>query len=650
MQTSGTAQPIITAPNSVSVTANTVTLISNITISDTNQPHVGNCSLLISCNSGSLMANGAIGGNSSSLSLDDSFTNCQKALALLTYTGKTIGSDVVTVALWNQLGLHSSLTIPVTVVVATVIAPSNLTAGTITSTSVAFKWTAPSLAVPFGYQIQYKVHGTSTWHNVIMPTTQTIGGLASGTSYDFQVLALTSGQVSSPILIASTTTVAPSGIPGDATGVKAFRVADMMERFGVNTFSSTSSTANVWGSYPADYTTASVIGAIKWLTGSSGMTVQVREYHYSGREAWQTAWCPAIQAATGSRFTMAIGANGSVTDTKSMMAMAAASSTGSGWLKWVEGINEPNTDFGSGGISAIDTIAMQQSIATSAIGLATHVYPVTVLGPSIVFGLPYPEGYIVPPYASAAQMATVVANSSMSNAHVYPPTQIDQDDGSGRGGTLKDIVQGFKAVYGTQPIMITEWHPTLYNSNNMNLNAKYDAYYAPCFFLSAFRENIQAWFWYALFDFGSVYLSGLFPVTGGVNPRPVAYTIQAMYTLTGDTGSTRHTFAPGMLNYTVTGLPAASNGAPNSGGQTMLFQNSAGTYFLYIWNAQVTPEGAAVPVTIKFPSHAMASVKEYKISDAASSTAPTTMVQNLTNVSSMTIQLNASVRLLVITY
>jgi hypothetical protein len=60
----------------------------------------------------------------------------------------------------------------------------------------------------------------------------------------------------------------------------------------------------------------------------------------------------------------------------------------------------------------------------------------------------------------------------------------------------------------------------------------------------------------------------------------------------------------------------------------------------------VDPGGAAMPVTINFNSHPMASVSEYNIS----STTPQTLVQSWSGTRSVTIQLDASVRLFVIHY
>lgn len=489
--------------------------------------------------------------------------------------------------------------------------------------------------------LSYRVNGTTTWTD-ISPTGTTF---VAGTVYDIQLTSVDStGRVSSSMLQA-TPSSSSGGLPGDTTGIQAKRIGDMLRRFGVNTFSSLSVTSNVWGAYPADYSTASVIAGLNWLTGTSGHTVQVREYHYNGRESIQTTWCPAVFAGTGAKITMAIGAGGGAADVTTLAGLASASHSGAGWMLRCEGINEPNNDFGSGAIPAATTISVQQALNTAVAGLGLEV-----CGPSIVFGLPYPEGYITPPYMTSAQLTSINAASVTGNAHLYPPGSPDQGDGSTRSSAMNDVWVGLRAVYASHPLIITEWHPTLYNSATHSLDPTYDAYYAPMFFLSAYREGFEAWFWYALLDYGTAYLSGLFPQTGGVAPRPVAYTIRAMFTLSPDTGASAMTFATTKLNYTVSGGQAPLSGQPNTGCQSMLFQGSDGTFYLYLWNSQVSPGGTAQNVTVAFPSHAMTSVKDYKITDTSSSTAPTTAIQNLSSVSSVTVSLNASVHLLVIHY
>lgn len=429
--------------------------------------------------------------------------------------------------------------------------------------------------------------------------------------------------------------IVPSTPP--ATGVQAHRIADLLMKFGVNTFSNTSPTLNQWGAWPADYTSASVIAGLNWLTAGSGLTIQVREYHRANYRSWQEPWCIAVHAATGAMFTLAPASSEGVATASSIVSMAAASAlSASPWVAQVEGNNEPNTDFGSGTMPTATVLDVQHIIATAPASIK-------VAGPSVVFGLPVPEGYITPAYLSAAQMTDIKANSGSANAHLYPPDQVDQEDGANRGGIMRDVVAGMKAAYGDKPITITEWHSTLFGSHGHNLDPVYDSYYCVCFLLSAFRENIDGYFWFALLDFGTTYMSGLFPKTGGIAPRPVANTIRALFTLTGDTGATKRTFVPGYLDYTVDGLTSVP-GLPNAGGQHMLFQNSGGTFFLFVWNAQSTPEGATTVVTVRF-GKSVTKVEDYKVSGAT----PTAIVQTLNNATLAVVPLNGSVHLLRIT-
>jgi hypothetical protein len=214
------------------------------------------------------------------------------------------------------------------------------------------------------------------------------------------------------------------------------------------------------------------------------------------------------------------------------------------------------------------------------------------------------------------------------------------------------VTTGLTNFYGAKQIMASEWHPTLYNTHSHILNPVYDAYYAPMGFLSFFRAGLVNWNWWALIDYATSQLAGLFagPIPAAANAKPAAYTIRAMYTLLGDTGAGKHTFAPGKINYTVTGGLAPTVGSPNTGFQTMLFQNSLGVFCLFAWCSQADPGGAGTPATIHFNSHVMTQVIDYKISDASSPTAPTTAVQTLSGVSSITVPGDGSVHMLIIHY
>ena len=124
--------------------------------------------------------------------------------------------------------------------------------------------------------------------------------------------------------------------PTPGTGVQAKRIADLIEAFGVNTFSSLDE-HNIWGSWPADYQPASVIAALRYIVGDTGFALRVREYHYAGRYEMQSQWLPQIVAAfPGTRVAICPGANANVSDVSTMFALASDPATG---IAWIEGLN-----------------------------------------------------------------------------------------------------------------------------------------------------------------------------------------------------------------------------------------------------------------------------------------------------------------------
>ncbi len=416
------------------------------------------------------------------------------------------------------------------------------------------------------------------------------------------------------------------------TGVQAGRIADLLEPFGGNTFSSLTADANLWGPWPADYSAPSVIAGMQYITNNSGLVMQGREYHYAGRESIQAPWLKQVTAATGAKFTMCVGSNGSSSDVASLRTLAADPANN---IAWTEGLNEPNWDNGGGAVPKATALAVQTALGA------------TSIGPSIVVGFPSPESWIAPGYLTATEAAQLAC--AFSNGHYYPSTLPDLDNGEGRGGEFDSLIQGLRKAYGAKPPMVTEWHPSLFNADATKRSSDaLDAYYAPITLLSAYRLGVRGMFWFSMFDWKdpsqSGYMKcGLFPKTGGVSPRPVASVLRALFTLTGDKGATKRTFAPGRLDYTISNLPPPVNTAsPHSGGQHDLFQASDGRFFLIVRNAQAAPGGTATPVTIRFPTSSRA-VKEYNITSGSM-----TPVQSISAPSSIISQLDASVRLFII--
>ena len=429
---------------------------------------------------------------------------------------------------------------------------------------------------------------------------------------------------------------APTSVPAPSpppTGTQASRIADLLSMTGANMFPSLVADQNVWGSYPADYTPATVIAAMEWLTNGSGVMPLGRVYFFAADLALLSTWLPQL-AATGMRFSVAIGANGGMADVPALLQLAANPANA---VAMIEGLNEPNNDFGSGVIPVAATIAVQAAL------WAGKPAGVKVAGPSIVFGLPYPEGYIAE-YATAAELAALTATMDVANGHFYPPALCDLDDGSGRGGAFADVVDGLGQCYPGKPLALTEFEPTLYLAGAPGGNATLDAYYLPLFLLSAFDKGIRTAVWFPLFDFGTAYTCGLFP-GNAANPRPAAWAIRKLHTLAGDPGATARTFTPGRLAYTVSGgAPPISAASPGTGLQTSLFQASDGRFFLFLCNAQVAPVGTTQTVTVTF-ARPPSSVSEYSID--GSPVAPVALATRATPGAWVT-GMDACVRLLVI--
>lgn len=667
--------PTVNAPATINVSTNSTTTVSGLSITDPwAQNNPGSMVVNLSVSTGKLVLSGASGSGTASLSYSGTLNQINSALATLAYSSTaSSGTATLTINPWNQAGNNSTTTATINITTGppppdtpTVNLPSavNVTANsttTITGISITDPWAQDNpgsmtvnVSVSEGTLALSGASGTETASISYSGTLSQINAALATLAYNAAASAGTATLTVNPWNQAgynstATTTIdigASSG-SGDASGTQAYRIADMMERFGVNTFA-----MNAGGPNPeyssGDYSPNDTIAAINWLTDGSGMAMYDREYHWDGYGTdptyitnLQSTWCPQVNSGAGVLFTMApaSGAPASAS-VDGIVQLAQQSASSSGWLKWIEGMNEPNQN----GISSSAALAAQQQLSAGAPA------GVGVVLPSITFGLPYPEQYTTSNYPTLANYITpssIAPYGTIANLHVYPSMEMDMDDGSNRKGELGDIATGFNIEWPGYPQLITEWHPTLYNSQGHSLDPAYDAYYAPMFILSGYiHYNFLGYIWYSLFDYSSSMQSGLF-VSDSTNPKQVASTIRAMYGLTGDHGASKHSFTPGKIDFGVSGLPApVNNSSPYTGGQYALFQNSTGTFFLYVWNGQADPGGATTPVTINFNSHAMTSVSEYNIS----STTPQTVLQSWSSTRSVTIPLDASVRLFVIQY
>lgn len=88
--------------------------------------------------------------------------------------------------------------------------PVGLTAGSITSSSIALTWTPPaSGGAPAGYTVQYRASGGATWltaSSTVPAASYALTALTAGTSYNLQVLATNAagaGAVSAPLSVST---------------------------------------------------------------------------------------------------------------------------------------------------------------------------------------------------------------------------------------------------------------------------------------------------------------------------------------------------------------------------------------------------------------------------------------------------------------
>ncbi|HEY6458794.1 MAG TPA: hypothetical protein VIY73_01550 [Polyangiaceae bacterium] len=414
-------------------------------------------------------------------------------------------------------------------------------------------------------------------------------------------------------------------VPSDPTGVSAYRIADMMEIFGANVFPNGQDGAS-------GDTVAGVTAATQYLVGQSGMTMLYRGYVDSVSEF--STFGPQLFQATGCRFTLCMGI-GDTPDPSSVITLAQGSGSQGNWVAFVEGGNEPNTNFGAGvqtGVSAATELPAQQQIYA-----AVHPLGIPVAAPSVVGSYSGIASYW------GSDLAGAVAASDLYNTHLYPnhggpngsnqlhdwSAAVSSNDWQGKGG------------------IVTEWQPVLYGQEATDDASA--AYWSPIMLLSGYADfHLQAIVWWEMFDY-----PGFNPHVGLFNgsaaaPYPAAEAIKAMYGLTGDTGSAKHSFAPGKLDVTVTGLPKGTN--QYDGGRFAVFQNSTpGTFFVFVWNEQsALATSTTSAVTVKFNSVPMTKVVDYSLTNPASATP--TAKQTLTDVTTLNVDLTTEVRLLVVTH
>lgn len=415
-------------------------------------------------------------------------------------------------------------------------------------------------------------------------------------------------------------------VPSDHKGVAAARIADLMQLFGANIYSNGQDKA-------AGDTVAGITAVAQYLLANSGLTMLFRGYVDNASE--YDTFGPAVFSATGCEFTLCMGI-GDTPDPSGVIALAQGAASHGNWVKFVEGGNEPNTNFGAGvqtGVTPANELAAQQKIYA-----AVHPLGIPVAAPSVVGSYQGIATYW------GSDMSAAAAATDLYNTHLYP-----NNGGPNGANQLHDwTVAVSQSDWGGKGGIITEWQPVLYENGHPTDDASC-AYWTPIMLLSGFVDfQVQAIVWWELFDYPMFSPHpGLF-ATSVNDPYPAALVMHAMYGLTGDHGVGKYTFTPGKLDVTVTGLPSGDN--QYGGGRFAVFQNAApGTFFVFVWNEQdALATGTTTPVTVTFNEGPMTKVVDYSLTNPPS--ASPMPEQTLSNVTQVKLDLTTEVRLLQVTH
>jgi hypothetical protein len=217
----------------------------------------------------------------------------------------------------------------------------------------------------------------------------------------------------------------------------------------------------------------------------------------------------------------------------------------------------------------------------------------------------------------------------------------------GTGYSVNDYVGGLWGAYAHKQIALTEFHPTLYNSagfkpDEPGWSGARDAYYTLTTLFRCAQNGTHSLWWYALFDYGTAYICGLYPKDES-NPREAAFALRALCAICADRGDDRGTFAPGKLDYVVTGGDASCT--------TDLYQGSDGVFYLALWRSLDQPGGSTVSLTLTIPSKPQ-KIEEFNLSklaaDKVTNGYPAVQV-NTSKDGKLTCQLDGSARMIRVT-
>lgn len=386
-----------------------------------------------------------------------------------------------------------------------------------------------------------------------------------------------------------------SGNSGDATGTAAARAGSFLAGFGVNMhttccdpgFSAVQAQNNI-----------NFLGA-KDL-GGQGIGV-IRDSAITNTTT-QTLW-PQITAATGVKWDCYMAQDDeTVADLNIMKAM------GAGVCAFLEGTNEADSAYGDGN-RAGELAAMARAAAFQpTVRTAAGVLGVPAINMSSGQGWSF--------NGTSGDYGVFGDNSASvdyANAHTYCSHSntggagTPNSGGAFGTGCIDQVNRAAKLSAPSKTVAMTEFGAydwvNEYESAAQILN----------FIFDASNWGNPYYFVYSMyFDGGNTTPVMFNNVSGTFAPTKAATAIRNMYGLMSDTNTNAKTFATGKLNYSFTGTQAGSNAF--TGSQSALFQQSAGTFWLVLWDEMPLTAGAANAThntTVTFNSATMTSMKCY---------------------------------------
>lgn len=484
--------------------------------------------------------------------------------------------------------------------------------------------------------------GTDAAHFALSGSTlKAFGSIAAGT-YHFNVTATMATAAGSPLVQAFS-------VVSVASGVTAFRIADLLEGFGANFFT------NAGQGDGSTKTVPVFTYAIDYWTAKNGMGSRANRIYCTGAdESALPVGVSAIRpAVTWGVAATAFGVPPNAADMSALFATADALLAG-GALAWVEGVNEINGDLGLG-MTAGQGLVVQQALfdryqadtivlETALIDSSSNTYTADFWG---------------------GDLGAAIAATEQFNGHDYPNSGSPSEDMWRRSGMI--VSEGMPS-----PGAITEFHPALYNFGATPApDDATQAYWTVCALLTGYKWfDVRALSFWEVFDYNSANFpnnanldntiphvdAGFTPVglfsnfDTPLTPRGAAKAIRGLFLRCTDAAGDKLTFAPPARHITVTGLPPAWasiwGGLPSGGGQWMYCAGTNGLEYIFVWNEQDTTNfTTAAAVNVNFGGTVF-SATDYSITHPASG-APVA-IQSPTNVSSINMSLLTEVRVIVI--